>query len=285
MGQTAASDLGQGLVRENWGDQYIIPFYEQNRVLPYASNVSGDCKKGDTLNVPVAPVLTVGTPNATTGALNIQTVAHTNVAVLVDRPRDVTVDMLGVAEQQADSKFENEFPLMAGDAMQEEMETALLALQSDLTTTAVGSTTGDIGEDELIAAIQAAITAKLPILKNPQDFCLALADNAWAPLRKLKIFDYNSSGVAGENAAKKLDLPAYGGIPVRFSTQVAASAGARKSMLFHKSAFAWAAQKNPATDKASRLAAGQWSTLMTCIGLYGVKTVSATRGWVINSKA
>lgn len=285
MGQTAPSDLGQGLVRENWGDLYIRPFYEQARVLPFMANLSKDCKKGDLVNVPVrATALTVGTVNAATGALNIQTVTASNVQVSVDRQKDCTVDLLDITREQAEAKFENEWPGESGDAVAEEMEAAALALQSDVTGS-VGADGNDLGEDEILAAIQALKTAKLPVDVKPMDFCLALADNSWLPLRKAKIFDYQVTGVAGETAAKSLTLPSYGGIPVRFSTQVAVSGTGRRSMLFHQNAFAWAAQKNPEVAMTSRLAAGQASYLMTNIALYGVKTVREGFARVIKSKA
>jgi len=285
MAVTVNSDLTQGLVKENWGDYFIRPLYEKNSVLPFALNVTKDCKKGDLVNVPVKSAYTVGSINATTLALNVQTPSISNVQVSIDRPRDVTVDLGGVSREQAEEKYENSFAGEAGEALAEEMESALLGLYSDLTTTAVGDANGQPGEDELIAAIQSAVTAKHPILKNPGDFCLAMADTTWGPLRKLKIFNYEESGEAGQNAASKLALPDYGGIPVRFSTQVASSGGARKSMLFAREAFAWGAQKNPEKHFTDRFSAAQWSYLMTCIGLYGIKTVVASRAWIINSKA
>lgn len=285
MSQTTPGNLGQGLVRENWGDLYIKPMYEQARVLPFAANLSKDCKKGDLVNVPVrSTALTVGTVNATTGALNIQQVTASNVAVSVDRQKDCTIDLLDITREQAESKFENEWPEESGSAVAEEMEAAFLALQSDVTAS-VGSDVNDMGEDEILAAIQALKTAKLPIDTKPNEFYFALADNAWLPLRKLKIFDYQVTGVSGESAAKSLSLPSYGSIPVRFSTQVATSGAGRRSILAHRNAFAWAAQKNPEVAMTSRLAAGQASYLMTNIALYGVKTVREGFARVIKSKA
>lgn len=286
MAVTVNSDLGQGLVRENWQALYVTPFYERNKVLPFMLNKTADVKKGDIVNIPVqTAALSVGTVNASTAALNIQTPTITNVQLSVNSPRDVSVDLHGVSREQAESEFESNFPGQAGEALSEEMEAAALALYSAATGTAVGSSGGSIGEDELLAAIQAAVTAKLPIMKSPGEFCFALADNAFAPLRKLNIFDHAKTGVAGESAAKDLNLESYGGVPVRFSTQVALNNGDRKSMLFHKSAFAWAAQKNPEYALVDRKAAAQWSYLMTCIGLYGVKEVATARAFVITHKA
>lgn len=285
MSQTTPSNLGQGLVRENWGDLYIRPFYEQVRTLPFMANVSKDCKKGDLVNVPVrSTALTVGTVNASTGALNIQQVTASNVQVLVDSQKDCTVDLLDITREQAEERFEKQWPEESGEAVAETMEAAALALYSDVTAS-VGADTNDISETELLLAIQALKTAKLPIDTKPNEFAFALADNAWLPLRQAKIFDYQVTGVSGESAAKSLSLPSYGGIAVRFSTQVATSGTARRSMLFHRNAFAWAAQKNPSVDMVSRLPAGQASFLMTNIALYGVKTVREGFARVIKSKA
>lgn len=235
MGAITPPDMGQGYVRENWGDVFISPLYESARVLPFFSNLSKDCKKGDLVNVPVrTTALTVGTVNSTTGALNVQQPTHSNVQVAVDKQKDVTIDLLDITREQAEDRFENSFPTESGEALAEQMELDALALQSDVTNE-VGSAAAYMGEDEILAAIQAAKTAKLKIDTKPTEFCMALADNAWLPLRKLKIFDYEVTGTSGESAAKSLSLPSYGGIPVRFSTQVATSSTGgshRRSMLF-----------------------------------------------------
>lgn len=281
--ETGPSDLGQGLVKENWAGRYVKALYAPNNVLPLAANITGDYKKGDTANIPVAPTLTVGTIGST-GAVNPQTATHTNVQVTIATAEDCTVELTGVARKQAESTFENEFPGQAGDAVRASMTGAFLALYSDLTTAAIGDGSGNLGEDEILAAIQAAKTANMNVEENPGEFYFALPDNQWSPLRKLKIFDYDATGASGESSAKSIKLPNYAGIPVRFSTKVATSTY-RKGIFAHRDTFVWAAQQMPETKFADRMAAAKWSYLMACIALYGVKTVSAARGWVLNSKA
>lgn len=282
--ETGPSDLGQGLVRENWGGRYVKALYAPNNVLPLAANITGDYNRGDIANVPVAPTLTVGTIGAT-GALNPQTATHTNVQVSIATAEDVTVELTGVARMQAEKIFEEDFPTQAGDAARAAMTGAFLAQYSSLTTTAIGDGAGNLGEDELLAAIQAAKTANMPVEDSPNEFYFALADNQLAPLRKLKCFDWTVTGVAGESASKQIKLPDYGGIPVRFSTKVATSGGIRKGVFAHRDTMVWAAQQMPEAKFADRLAAAKWSYLMACISLYGVGITAAGRGWVINSKA
>lgn len=280
--ETVPSDLGQGLVRENWGPRYISALYEQHAVLPHFLNITGDYKRGDIANIPIAPTLTVGDTDLD-GSLDVQVATHTNVQVSIDKNKNVTVELTGIAREQAEASFENDFPQSAGDAMRQQMESDALALQSSVTNTAIGDGLGNLGEDELLAAVQAAITAKLPAMEKPGEFCFALADNQYAPLRKLKILDFNVTGEAGKGGAASAKIAELWGIPVKFSTQVATSTY-RKNLFFHKNAFAWATQRNVVPKMADRLAGGKDSYIMTVLGLYGVKLVTQ-RAWVINSKA
>lgn len=284
--ETNPSDLAQGLVRENWAGRYISALYEKNYVLPYFSNLTGDFKKGDIANVPVAPVLTVGTITST-GDLNPQVMTHTNVQVSVNTNSDCTIVETGITQEQAEAALENNFPAQAAGALRQSMELKALALQSDVTNTAIGSSTepGNVGEDEILAAIQASLNAKIDVLSKPEDNCFALASNQFSSLRKQKCFDYTVTGQAGGAASARLDMPSYGGVPIRFSTQVATSGILRKNLFFHKSAFAWAAQRNVVPKMADMLASGKDAKIMTAIALYGVKTVVAGRFWVINSAA
>jgi hypothetical protein len=283
--ETNPGDLVQGLVRENWGDRYVKALYEKNYVLPYFANLTGDFKKGDIANVPIAPTLTVGTISST-GDLNAQVDTHTNVQVSIGSNKDVTVVLTGITMEQAEDALEKNFPGQAADALRQKMELDALALfPADVSNAAIGDATapGNIGEDEILAAIQAALTAKMPVLQKPDEFCFALADNQFSGLRKAKIFDFNVTGQAGMAASSRLDMPSYGGVPIRFSTQVATSGSLRKNAFFHSSAVAWAAQRNVEPRVADMLPSGKDAKIMTAISLYGVKTVVASRFWIINS--
>lgn len=282
--ETTPSELGQGLVRENWGPRYISALYEGHSVAKYISNITGDFNRGDLANVPVEPVLTVN-DTASDGSLTVQSVTFTNVQVAIDKKKDVTAELTGIARKQAEKKFEETFPISAGKAMRQQIESDILALYSDVTTTASGDGTGNLGEDEFLAAIQRMVTAKLPIIDEPGSFCFALADNQFAPVKKLNLLDYDRTGEAGKGGAASMGVPMLWNVPVVFSTQVATASSIRQSMLFSKDAFAWAAQRNVEPRFADRLAAAKDSYLMTVLGLYGVKTVTAGRANVLKSKA
>jgi hypothetical protein len=276
------------LIPENWRPRFVEALYEKQYVLPYALNVTGDFSdhngKGDIANIAIEPTLSTN-DTSSDGSLTVQQVTTTNIALAVDKNKNTTVEIVGIAREQAFKEFETQFPISAGNALREKMESDLLALYSDATTTAAGDGTGNLGEDEFLAAVQQLVSAKVPIIQKPGDNFLAIADTQFQAVRKLNLMDYSRTGQSGHGGAAEMEIPKLWGIPVVFSTQVASSGGIRYSLLANKQALAWAAQRNVEPRMADRLAAAKDSWLMTVLALYGVKTVTAGRMVQLKSKA
>lgn len=273
-------------IPENWRPRFIERFYEENYVLPRVLNVTGDFKqKGDIAHIEVESFdLTVNSVSAD-GSLTVQTNTPTDVTVTIDKNKDVTNEWVGKTREQALGLWEKQFPISAGNALREQMEEDILGQYASATLTAQGDGTGNLGEDELLGAIQQHISAKLPIMKKPGEWTLALPDNQFAPLKKLGLLDFDKTGQAGEGGASTMALPKLWNIPVVFSTQVASASSIRYGLLFHNTAMAWAAQRNVTPRMADRLAAAKDSWIATVLALYGVGVVVAGRMGQLKSKA
>jgi len=278
------------LVPENWRPRLVERFYDSQSFTGRVLNVTGDYQdhggKGDIANISVEGFdLTVNDVGATDGSLTVQTQTISNIAMNVNKWKEVTMEVIGKTRKQAFDLWEKQFPISAGNAIRQKMASDLLAEYSNATLTAQGDGTGNAGEDELLGAIQQHITGKGPIMESPDEYTFVLAENQYAPLKKLRLLDYERTGEAGEGGAASIKLPRLWNIPVVFSTQVASSGGIRYGLLFHNTALAWAAQQNVEPRFTDRLAAAKLGYLMNVSALYGVKTVVAGRMCQIKTKA
>lgn len=274
------------LVPEQWKPRFLQAMYEQNDIFPRVLNATEDFKgKGDICHIATEAFAWTVNDISSDGSLTVQQQSLTDVSLTIDKNKDVTVEWTQITRDQAYDIWEKSFPATAGDAVRQKMTADLLALYSDATTTAQGTGSGNIGENEILGAIQQMVTAKLPILKKPDEFTFAFADTQFAPLKKENLLDYSRTGEAGKGGAASIDMPRVYQIPCSFNTQVASSASIRYSLLVHKTALAWAAQRNVEPKFADRLAAAKLGYIGTVTALYGVKTVFGGRMVQLKSAA
>jgi hypothetical protein len=277
------------IVPENWRPRFVERFYDSKSALPRFLNATEDYQdhggKGDIANITVEGFdLTVNDTSAD-GSLTVQTQTLTNIALNVNKWKDVTMEVVNKSRKQAFSVWEDQFPTSAGNAVRRKMMSDLLAEYSNATLAAQGDGTGRLGEEEILGAIQQHLDAGFPIDEKPEDWTFVLPTVDFSNLKKGNMLDYSRTGKPGIGGAATIDLPMLYDIPVVFSTQVASAAGIRYGLLAHRSALAWAAQQNVEPRFADRLPAGKASYLMTVGALYGVKTVVAGRMGQLKSKA
>lgn len=274
------------LVPERWRPRFIGGLYEPNDITGRVLNTTEDFGGvGDIAHIATETFSWTVNDISSDGSLTVQQQSLTDVSVTVNKNKDITVEFTQITRDQAYKLWEESFPVSAAAAMRQQINSDILALYSDATTTAAGDGTGNLGEDELLAAIQAMVTAKLPILKAPGEFTFVFPDTQYGPLKKLNLLDYSKTGKAGEGGAASVGLPTVYEIPGSFNTQVASSGGIRYGLLFHRTALAWAVQRNVTPEMASRLAAAKLSWIMTVTALYGVKTVFGGRMVQLKAKA
>lgn len=273
------------LVPEKWGPRFLEKLYEPNRVLPRMLNVTGDYDGvGDIAHIAVEGTAWTVNDLGADGALTVQANTLTDVSLTINKEKEVTVEVIKTLKRPGYSFSDrfDAFTRTASNSIREQMESDALALYSDITQSS-GSGAGDIGQDEVLDAIrQLRTTPKVDILANPEENTLVFHPKQFPALKKSNLFDYERSGVAGGGGVK-MGLPSIFQVPVIFSTQVGNTAGAHQNLLFHKSAFAWAAHREPQYESASGVGAGNLVEVMVCWALYGVKTVIANRAVIIKS--
>ena len=271
------------LIPEEWGPRYISALYDPASIAPRVLNVTGDYHGvGDIAHIAVqATAYTVNDVSAD-GTVVPQASTLTDVSVTINKRREVTIEQpLEIKATSFQERFKD-FPVNAGKALREDIETQLGALYSDVTQTQ-GDGLGNLGEDEILAAVAQLGKNKLPILDMPDMFTFVFHFQQFPTLKKSTSLDFSRTGQAGGGAAK-IGLGNYYGIPVYFTNQIAANGTIHENILLHKEAFAWAAQKMPNFQTASGLAALKLSEIVAGWTLYGVKTVVANRAVRLRSK-
>ena len=249
-------------------------------------NVTGDYKGvGDIAHIAVQATAYTVNDVGSDGALTTQDNVLTDVSLTVDKKKDVTLEVLELPTnvQAFQTRFKD-FPDNAGQALREKIESDILNLVRADITQAQGDGLGNLGEDELLAAIMTLAQAKLPILKNPSEFTFAFQPEQFPPLKKSGMIDFNRTGQAGNGGAASMGLPALYNIPTVFTNQVESSASVHYNVLLHRDAFAWAAQKMPTFLTASGLANAKLTRILHMHTLYGIKTVVAARAVILKSK-
>lgn len=270
------------LVQELWRGQILQKAYARARAGSRVLNVTGDVSgPGDILHIPIMPTLTVN-DEGSDGGLTVQTLTPTEAQLTVNKKKEVTVEFVNNARRQALDSAENSLPGQSGEAIGAQIETDILALQSDITQTA-GDGTGRIGKDELLSAMSTFIAADLPIIEMPGEFTFALSDKEYQGLKREGIYsDADKAGFPGNFQARVGDI--YG-VTTYFTSKVASSGGERKNLAFHREAFGWGIQRNMELRKADGLANLKNTTVYYTGALYGVKTVRTAYAVVLRGIA
>lgn len=282
MNETGSTQLDK-LIRELWSSDILAGLYEIGQATNRVTRVDGDVSApGDILHLPAMPSLTVNNVSSA-GAVTRQTVTPTEAQLTVDKVKEVTIDVVDYSARQAGLDILEPFKRDAARALDEQMETDLLALYSDVSTYTDGDSTSNANEDLLTNAVQSLLTAKLGRdLKDPNRCSFVFHTSQWAQLKKQKVF--SDASITGEamGGGLKMGVPSIYGIPTFFSASVASSGSARQNLLFTKDAFALGVQ-NPIG--VTPLAKVQLSEAVVVHCLYGVKTRAEARAALIKTKA
>lgn len=263
-------------IPETWPSLLVAAVYDEDaligRVLNAAANVSGPY---DIIHIATEPTLSaqaVGADGTVTNSA--QTVG--DVSLTVDKHYAVLDEWLSKTREQSIGDWFAAWPKAAGRALRQQIDADLCALRSDVTTNVVGDGTGHAGEDELLAAMGKLMQGALPVASAPGEFTWAFDPDEYQFLKKQGFLDYRRTGAPG-GGAETSKLADMWGIPVVFNRQVVTSGGINYNMLFHKSAFAAAMQRNLTFRMAEGTAAKKLTTVVISDILYGVKTVLQAR--------
>lgn len=275
------------MVPEVWGPRLIDALYSKPGVAQRVLNVSADVKSvGDIAHIAVDTRVTVNDVSSD-GTVAPQANTLTDISLTVNKWKEVTEEWTEITVAQAYAIWRDRFPVRAGEGIREKIDNDIMTLvRSDWTSNAAeGDGTGNVGEDELIGAIGKLLGNRIPVLAQPDDCTFVFrADDQYKPIKKLGILDYDRTGVAGQGGAAMAGVPRIYGVPVIFTQEVESSSSVHYNALFHKSAGAWALQKDINFREADGLAGRKLTKILNANALYGFKNTVAARAVQIKTK-
>lgn len=258
-------------IPEHWVPEVVAALYDNNSLFTRVENKSQNVKEnGDTVTFAVAPALTPQTVGSD-GAVTVATPTLTEVDLSLNTHEAILVEMLKSTKKQSFKNWWNQLPQQAGAALLESMESDILGLGSGFTSnTAVGDGLGHADEDMLTAMVGTLVRSKLPVLRKPGEFTFVFDGKEYEYIRRLKVLDYDRTGVPGKGGAADPDVPRLYGIPFFFSNQVQSSSSQNQNLLFHKTAIGAGIQEDISLEMGSGLANRKLTRLLSVDALWGV---------------
>lgn len=237
--------------------------------------------RGDTIHVPHISNLTANDKAANT-EVTTQTITESETTISINKWKETSFEVEDMVKVQSNYDLMSEYTNKAGYAIAGAVDTDLLALYAELTSTAVGAYGTPLSDATLVSAIQALDEANAPI----EDRALVIKPSDKAAIMKLDKFvkadylgQYNQATPVQRGPNNRYLWGEIYGTPVYYTTQVAQTAGTpveNHGMLFHKEAFALALQQAPRTQ--SNYWAKDLAWLVTVDVIYGCKVYRPTFG-------
>lgn len=243
-------------------------------------------QRGDTIHVPHVSNLTAN-DKTQTAEVTLQTVTETETTIAIDQWKEVSFEIEDIVKVQSQYDLRSEYTSKAGYAIAKEVDTALFGLISLLTTTPIGTYGTDIGDAEIVAAIQTLDEADAPM----EDRFFVIAPSVKASIMQLDKFvkadylgQYDLPTPVKKGANNRYLWGDIYGIPTYYTNQVPVVAGTpieTSNVMFHKEAFALAMQLSPRTQASYWQKDLAW--LVTCDTIYGVKELRTDFGVEVRS--
>ena len=279
MSNEITNTEGAVFIPELWQAGFLKALYAKGVARPRVLSADGDVsEKGDILHIRIAPSLSVNDVGSTDGSVTNQSLTATEAQLTVNQWREVTFTILDKAMKQADDYLEPCLSSGVPAALASDIDAKILSLYSGLTTyTAVDASEG-MDVDHMTSAFYSLANANVP-MDDPNNVSWFFHWKQWPVIKKMS--QISSAQITGEGMGGilKFAVPDVLGAPVYFTTNVQTST-THQNMLIHREAFACGVQKNINMEKFARTAKAQ--TYSTDV-LYGVKTVRASHGILINT--
>lgn len=277
-------------IDRKWDMDLLEARYAASVVLPRVLNKSEKVSKsGEIISIQIKPKYTSQIVAAGGGFTPVNT-PPTQANITVGTWRAVPVEIDKQAEAQSFWDPTTSFGTDAGKVLATDIDTDLLALHSGLDElTPVNEEGSPSGFDD-----QTARTALLRIvdanIANEQtgfeDLSFILAPVAWYQgwLSKTELTAAYATGLPKSLQTTGAKTPILG-VPAFMSTVVATVGSARKCVLIHRQAWGCAMQRDHEFKVADRTAANVLGKVAVVDSLYGVATIRADHGVVINVAA
>lgn len=242
--------------------------------------------RGDTIHVPHISNLTANNKVAN-AEVTTQAIQESETTIEIDKWKETSFEIEDIVKVQSNYDLMSEYTNKAGYAIARSVDTDILALYSGLSNPAVGTYGADLGDTELVEAIQALDEANAPI----EDRAFVIKPSQKAAIMKLDKFvkadylgQYNQATPVVRGPNNRYLWGEIYGIPVYYTTQVPstlASPVETHNILFHKEAFALALQQAPRTQ--SNYWAKDLAWLVTVDVIYGTKVYRPDFGVEVKS--
>lgn len=269
------------LIPEIWQSKIYEARYGASKIADRVISVDAHIKSmGDTVHLPIEPTISIGDVTATTGAISAQDVTYTEASLVIDKWRGARLDMVDMANIQAQQNLLTAFSSSFGKALAFDIDEKLAALFTGFSSNVIGDDTADLSEDLLVAAMQELIDLSIPV-DVPNDISFIFSSTRWGSYKKIDKF--NLANYTGEKMGGmlKYTTPAPFGVPIFFSTAVVQNGTYYENALIHRQALGLGVQKN---TKIEQLARTNLATPIVATNLYGVKEVRDNHAVLIKTK-
>ena len=242
--------------------------------------------RGDTIHIPNLSNLTANDKTANT-QVTLQAPTETETVIAIDQHKEASFLVEDLLNVQSNYDLMGEYTNKAGYAIAQAVDSDLLALYSGLTTTDQGTYGSDIGDAEILGAIEQLDLADAPL----EDRCLVIFPTQKTAIAKLEKFvkadwlgQYQLPTPVSVGPESRFYWGEIYGVPVYYTNQVPQTAGTptqTHNILFHKEAFALALQQSPRTQ--SDYIIEYLGNLVVCDVIYGVKVLRSDFGVEVRS--
>ena len=253
--------------------------YKAAVILKQVMNADKDVQKaGDRVSLSIMPSVSVNDVGSG-GSVTNQQLSVTAVEVVVNKWKECTVEIDDQAIVQSALAAVKEYSIAFGKALAAQQDSDLASEHSNLTTYVVGSTTEPTPMDDAMVRLA---RLKLDKADVPQeDRFWILSPDAESDLISLARFsEAQNTGLRSGLQVEGGRVKTLYGDPVYMSNSIVTSGSLKKNFYLHKEALGIATQRN---FKLVNLAKTQLSEKICAHILYGVKTIRANHGVVVNS--
>lgn len=279
---------GAQFIPELWSMNTIVATESKLVVAPKVKRFDAEvATKGDTIHVPNISNFSAARDKSANTNVTLDTITDTTTDITIDQHKYVAFAVEDVLAKQSQYDVTSYYTERAGYAIAKAVDSSLLALYSDLTTTDAGSYETDITDAGILAAIQQLELNDVPM----EDRCFIIHSGQMTALLGIDKFvkadylgQYDMATRVQDGPSSASMFGTLYGIPVYYSTNVAISTGTTNyvhNMLFHKEAFALAMQMSPRVQMEYDI--DMLADKVVTDVLYGVKTLRPTFGVELRS--
>lgn len=237
--------------------------------------------KGQAIKIPNISNLTATAKVANTN-VTTQAPTESSITLTIDKHYESSFEIEDIAAIQSNNDLRAEYSSKAGYAIAKQIDTDVLALYTNLTTTDVGGYGTDMNDATIVAATLALDEADVPL----EDRAMIIAPSQKAAIMKIDKFtkadflgNYDQATPVKKGPNSRYMWGDIYGVPVYYTNNIPVTAATPTqvhNLMLHKEAFALAMQQAPRLQAQYLVTALAWIVVVDAI--YGVITLRPTFG-------